>query len=260
MFVIKRDGREEKVRFDKITARLKILKERSPPLTSVDPAIVAQKVIAGVYNGVTTTQLDNLAAETAAYMDTQHPEYGALAARIAISNLHKETTKDWHSIVDKMRHHMHPITNEFAPLLSEECYNIIKENIETLQSALDFERDYGYDFFGFKTLERSYLVKVDGVIVERPQHMLMRVAVGIYKSNIKKVLKTYDLMSRRYYTHATPTLFNAATPLPQLSSCFLLTMSEDSIDGIYTTLKNCAMISKSAGGYVFEIYIHIIFY
>jgi len=248
MFVIKRDGRQEEVAFDKITARIRNLKEKSPPLTKVDPAVVAQKVVQGVYAGVTTAELDNLAAETAAYMTTVHPDYESLAARMAISNLHKATTANYLEVSEKMHHYINPKTGDLAPLLSEECFLIIKENIDRIQAALDFERDFGYDYFGFKTLERSYLVRVGGKIVERPQHLLMRVAVGIHKRNIDKVLETYDLMSRRLFTHATPTLFNAGTPLPQMSSCFLLTMAGDSIDGIYSTLKSCALISKSAGG------------
>lgn len=175
-------------------------------------------------------------------------EYGTLAARIAVSNLHKETKEDWGWVVDQMYHYTNPKTGEKSSLLSKECYDIIKENLELLQSKLNFELDYSYDFFGFKTLEKSYLTKINNKVVERPQHLLMRVAVGIHKRDITSAIETYELMSKGYYTHATPTLFNAGTPVPQMSSCFLLTMKDDSIDGIYSTLKNCAMISKSAGG------------
>jgi len=247
MYVLKRDGRREPVLFDKISERLKVLAAMEPAL-SVDAALVTQKVIAGVYAGVTTRDLDNLAAETAAYMSTIHPEFGTLAARIAISNLHKETSEDWATVVEQMYSYVSPMTGDHSPLIADDCYQIIMENIEVFQSNFRFERDYQYDFFGFKTLERSYLVKLGNEIVERPQHMLMRVAVGIHKSDIESVIETYHLMSQSFFTHATPTLFNAGTPHPQMSSCFLLTMAGDSIDGIYSTLKSCALISKSAGG------------
>eukprot|EP01127_Copromyxa_protea_P009319 TRINITY_DN2190_c0_g1_i2.p1 TRINITY_DN2190_c0_g1~~TRINITY_DN2190_c0_g1_i2.p1 ORF type:complete len:803 (-),score=166.60 TRINITY_DN2190_c0_g1_i2:119-2503(-) len=248
MHVVKRDGKQEVVQFDKISERLKVLMNKTPALTSIDHILVTQKVISGVYSGVTTSVLDNLAAETAAYMSTQHPEYGALAARVAISNLHKETREDWGWVVDQMYHYTNPKSGKVSSLLSEECYRIIKDNLAVFQEKLDFERDYSYDFFGFKTLERSYLTKIGGKVVERPQHMLMRVAVGIHKTDIASVLETYEYMSQSFYTHATPTLFNAGTPCPQMSSCFLLTMKDDSIEGIYSTLKDCALISKSAGG------------
>lgn len=236
------------VAFDKITARIQNLTDKFPPLDKVDPVLVAQKVVQGVYAGVTTSELDNLAAETAAYMTTVHPQYETLAARLAISNLHKATPSSYEEVCDLMFKYINPRTGDNAPLMAEEVYRIVKANIKEIQAALDYERDYGYDYFGFKTLERSYLVKVGNKIVERPQHTLMRCALGIHKANIEKVIETYNFMSQRYYTHATPTLFNAGTPLPQMSSCFLLTMVDDSIDGIYSTLKSCALISKSAGG------------
>jgi ribonucleoside-diphosphate reductase alpha chain len=248
MFVIKRNGKKEPVLFDKITERISNLTRKEPPLTTIDPVIVAQKVVSGVFAGVTTQQLDNLAAETAAYMSTVHPDYEFLASRLVISNLHKETDDDYLKVVEQLYHYINPKTKAHSPLLSTECYNNIKKNIEKIQAALDYERDFGYDFFGFKTLERSYLTKINNQVIERPQHMIMRVAVGIHGDNLEKVIETYDLMSKRYYTHATPTLFNAGTNCPQMSSCFLLAMQSDSIDGIYSTLKQSALISKGAGG------------
>lgn len=206
------------------------------------------QVIAGVYQGVTTIELDNLAAETAAYMTTSHPDYAILAARIAISNLHKETKKVFSQVVDDLYTYINPKTNKHSPMISDETYKVISENAERLNSAIIYDRDFKYNFFGFKTLERSYLLKINGKVAERPQHLVMRVAVGIHGSDIDAVIETYNLMSERYFTHASPTLFNAGTPRPQLSSCFLLTMKEDSIEGIYDTLKICAQISKTAGG------------
>ena len=206
------------------------------------------KVINGLYDGVTTSELDNLAAEVAASMTVRHPEYAQLAARIAISNLHKNTKKSFSETMKDLYEYINPETNEKAPLLADDVYEIIQKNSELLDSTVIYDRDFGYDYFGFKTLERSYLLRINGAIAERPQHMIMRVAIGIHKEDIEGALETYDLMSKRYFTHATPTLFNAGTPKPQMSSCFLLTMKDDSIDGIYDTLKNCAKISQSAGG------------
>ncbi|KAI9141474.1 ribonucleotide reductase [Paraphysoderma sedebokerense] len=247
MFVVKRDGRRERVAFDKITARISKLCYGLNQ-THVDPAEVAQKVIQGVYQGVTTIELDNLAAETAAYLTTKHPDYALLAARIAVSNLHKETKKVFSTVVDDLYNYVNPKTGNPAPMISKETYEIVQANSEKLNSAIIYDRDYNYNFFGFKTLERSYLLRIDGKVAERPQHMLMRVAVGIHGSNIDTAIETYNLMSQKFFTHASPTLFNAGTPHPQLSSCFLITMKDDSIEGIYDTLKTCAMISKSAGG------------
>jgi len=209
---------------------------------------VAMRVIEGLYDGVTTSELDNLAAETAASMTIAHPDYAQLAARIAISNLHKNTNKSFSETMSEMFHYVNPRTNQKAPLLSEEVHKVIQENAEFLNSHIIYNRDFNYDYFGFKTLERSYLLKINGKIVERPQHMLMRVAVGIHLNDLDAVIETYDLMSKKFFTHATPTLFNAGTPKPQMSSCFLLSMKDDSIDGIYDTLKNTAKISQSAGG------------
>jgi len=246
MYVVKRDGRKEPVMFDKITARIKKLCYDLNPL--VDPVRVAMRVIEGLYDGVTTSELDNLASEIAATMTTSHPDYAQLAARISVSNLHQNTKKSFFETMTDLYTYVNPRTGKDAPLLSDEVYEVIKKNKDTLDSNIIYNRDFGYDFFGFKTLERSYLLKLNGIIVERPQHMLMRVSVGIHMDDIEAVLDTYELMSKRYFTHATPTLFNSGTPKPQMSSCFLLAMQDDSIDGIYDTLKQTAKISQSAGG------------
>ena len=246
MYVLKRDGRNEVVKFDKITARIKKLCYSLDPV--VDPVKISMKVIEGLYEGVTTSELDNLAAEVAASMTTNHPDYAQLASRIAVSNLHKSTKKSFSETMTDLYNYVDDKTGKKAPLLADDVYKIIEDNKEVLDSTIIYDRDFGYDYFGFKTLERSYLLKVNGQIVERPQQMLMRVAIGIHKNDIDSAVKTYELMSERWFTHATPTLFNAGTPKPQMSSCFLLTMKDDSIGGIYDTLKNCAQISQSAGG------------
>ena len=246
MYVLKRDGRKEPIMFDKITARIKKLCYGFNPL--VDPVRVAMRVIEGLYDGVTTSELDNLAAEIAATMTTTHPDYASLAARISVSNLHKNTLKSFSETMKDLYEYVNPITGKKASLLSDEVYKVIKKNAEELDSKIIYNRDFGYDYFGFKTLERSYLLKINGQIVERPQHMLMRVSVGIHLDDLEAVIDTYELMSKKYFTHATPTLFNSGTPKPQMSSCFLLTMQDDSIDGIYDTLKQTAKISQSAGG------------
>ena len=246
MYVLKRDGKKEPVMFDKITARVKKMCYGLNNI--VDPVKVAMRVIEGLYDGVTTSELDNLAAETAATMTTAHPDYAKLAARIAVSNLHKNTKKSFSDTMNDLYHYVNPRTEKKAPLLSDDVYEIIKENAEKLDSTIIYNRDFNYDYFGFKTLERSYLLKLNGQIVERPQHMLMRVSIGIHKGDIDEAIATYELMSKKYFTHATPTLFNAGTPKPQMSSCFLLQMQDDSIEGIYDTLKQTAQISQSAGG------------
>ena len=246
MFVVKRDGHKEPIMFDKITARVRKLCYSLNSL--VDPVRVSMRVIEGLYDGVSTSELDNLAAEIAATMTTTHPDYAQLAARISVSNLHKNTKKSFSETMKDLYEYVNPRTGKKAPLLSDDVFKVIKKNAEKLDSSIIYNRDYGYDFFGFKTLERSYLLKLNGNIVERPQHMLMRVSVGIHHDDIDSVIETYDLMSKRFFTHATPTLFNAGTPKPQMSSCFLLTMKDDSIDGIYDTLKQTAKISQSAGG------------
>ena len=247
MYVIKRDGRQEPIKFDKITARIQKLCYGLDP-NHVDPVSVAMKVIQGIYQGVTTAELDNLAAETAASLTTRHPDYALLASRIAISNLHKNTKKSFSETMKDLFHYKDPKTGLEAPLLAEDVYEIVVKHSDQLDSTIIYDRDFGYDYFGFKTLEKSYLLKIDNQVVERPQHMLMRVSVGIHKDDIEQAIKTYELMSERWFTHATPTLFNAGTPKPQMSSCFLLSMRDDSIDGIYDTLKQCAKISQSAGG------------
>ena len=246
MYVVKRDGRKEPIMFDKITARVRKLNYGLNSL--VDPVRVAMRVIEGLYDGVTTSELDNLAAEIAATMTTSHPDYAQLAARISVSNLHNNTKKSFSATMKDLYEYVNPRTGKKAPLLSDEVYKIIEENANQIDSNIIYNRDFGYDFFGFKTLERSYLLKLNGQIVERPQHMLMRVSIGIHLNDLESAFETYELMSKRYFTHATPTLFNSGTPKPQMSSCFLLTMKDDSIDGIYDTLKQTAKISHSAGG------------
>ena len=246
MYVVKRDGRRESVKFDKITARIKKLCYGLNPL--VTPEKVAMKVIEGLYDGVTTSELDNLAAEVAATNTITHPDYALLASRIAVSNLHKNTKKSYSETVKDLYEYIDPKTNEKAPLISDEVYSVIKKNSDVLDSTIIYDRDFRYDFFGFKTLERSYLLKLNGEVAERPQQMLMRVAIGIHTDDIDSAIETYNYMSEGWFTHATPTLFNSGTPKPQMSSCFLLTTKEDSISGIYDTLKQCAQISQSAGG------------
>lgn len=246
MYVVKRDGRREAVKFDKITARIKKLCYGLNPL--VTPEKVAMKVIEGLYDGVTTSELDNLAAEVAATNTITHPDYALLASRIAVSNLHKNTKKSFSDVVKDLYEYVDPKTDKKAPLISDEVYDIIIKNADILDSTIIYDRDFRYDFFGFKTLERSYLLKLKGEVAERPQQMLMRVAVGIHKDNLDAAIETYNYMSEGWFTHATPTLFNSGTPKPQMSSCFLLTTKEDSIPGIYDTLKQCAQISQSAGG------------
>ena len=246
MYVVKRDGRKELMMFDKITARVRKLCYGLNEL--VDPLKVAMRVIEGLYDGVTTSELDNLAAEIAATMTTAHPDYARLAARISVSNLHKNTKKSFSEVMHDLYTYVNPRTGKKAPLLSDEVYKVIKDNKDKLDSTIIYNRDFGYDYFGFKTLERSYLLKLNGEIAERPQHMLMRVSIGIHLNDLDSAIETYELMSKKYFTHATPTLFNSGTPKPQMSSCFLLTMKDDSIDGIYDTLKQTAKISQSAGG------------
>ncbi|MDF3820458.1 ribonucleoside-diphosphate reductase subunit alpha [Leptospira sp. 96542] len=246
MFVIKRNGKKESVKFDKVTSRIEKL---SYGLSRyVSPIDVAKKVIEGIFDGVSTSELDNLAAEIAASLTTKHPDYALLASRIAVSNLHKNTTKSFSETMEALYSYTDDKTGKQMPLIAEDVWQIISENSELLDSSIIYDRDFGFDYFGFRTLEKSYLLKINGKIVERPQHMFMRVSVGIHKHRIEDVIKTYNLLSERWFTHATPTLFNAGTPKPQMSSCFLLTMKEDSIEGIYDTLKQTAKISQSAGG------------
>lgn len=246
MYVVKRDGRKESVKFDKITARIIKMCYGLDPLVS--PEAVAMKVIEGIYDGVTTSDLDTLAAEVAAAKTIDHPDYALLASRIAVSNLHKETKKTFSETMEDLYTYIDPKTGESAALLADDVYQIILDNKDLLDSSIIYDRDFRYDYFGFKTLTRSYLLKINGKIAERPQQMLMRVSLGIHKTDIQAAIKTYNLMSEGWFTHATPTLFNSGTPKPQMSSCFLLTTKEDSISGIYDTLKSCAQISQSAGG------------
>jgi ribonucleoside-diphosphate reductase alpha chain len=246
MFVIKRNGKKETIKFDKVTARIEKLSYSLSPLVNVID--VAKKTIEGIYAGVRTTELDNLAAETAASLTTIHPDYAILASRIAVSNLHKNTVKSFSATMRKLHEYTDKKTGKKMPLIADDVMQIIDEHADLLDSSIIYDRDYGFDYFGFKTLEKSYLLRIDDKIAERPQHMYMRVAVGIHKDDIDEAIKTYHLLSEKWMTHATPTLFNAGTPKPQMSSCFLLTMKEDSIDGIYDTLKQTAKISQSAGG------------
>ena len=247
MQVVKRSGKTETVSFDKITARIKKLCYGLDP-NYIEPIEIGKKVIQGLYDGVSTTELDNLAAETSASMAASHPEYALLAARIAISNLHKNTNKSFSETMTALYHYIDPKTGDKAGLISDETMDVVNKNADKLDSAIIYDRDYSFDFFGFKTLERSYLLRMDGNVVERPQHMLMRAAVGIHGVDIDDAIETYNYMSEKWFIHATPTLFNAGTPRPQLSSCFLLSMTEDSISGIFDTLTRCAKISQSAGG------------
>ena len=245
--VVKRNGEKVDVRFDAISEKLTTLAQGLNE-DWVDAGYVTKLVIEGLYDGVTTSELDELSAETAASLASHHPDYSKLAARICVDNLHRSTKSVFSEVISDLREYIDPESGKHAPLISEEVHEIIMANKDVLDSHVDYTRDHNYDYFGFKTLERSYLLRLDGMVAERPQHMLMRVAVGIHHDNIEKALETYDLMSEGWFTHATPTLFNSGTPTPQMSSCFLLTMQEDSLDGIYDTLKQCARISKSAGG------------
>jgi ribonucleoside-diphosphate reductase alpha subunit len=246
MQVIKRTGKKEDVSFDKITARVRKLSYGLNPL--VEPITISMKVVQGLYDGVTTTELDNLAAETAATLAAQHPDYAILAARIAVSNLHKNTDKSFSKTMKDLYHYIDPKTGEKAGLIGETTFKIIQAHAAKFDSAIIFDRDFEFDYFGFKTLERSYLLRMNGKVVERPQHLFMRVSVGIHGEDIDAAIETYNLMSEKWFIHATPTLFNAGTPKPQLSSCFLLSVTEDSIGGIFETLTRCAKISQSAGG------------
>ncbi|KAG6775491.1 hypothetical protein POTOM_018947 [Populus tomentosa] len=246
MYVVKRDGRQETVHFDKITARLKKL-PMALALTTLTQSWCLRRSGAGVYKGVTTSQLDELAAETAAAMTANHPDYASL--RLLFQTCTRTLRNHFlRRKIKIMYNHFNDKSGLKAALIADDVYEIIIKNSARLDSEIIYDRDFDYDYFGFKTLERSYLLKVQGKVVERPQHMLMRVAVGIHEVDIDSAIKTYHLMSQRWFTHASPTLFNAGTPRPQLSSCFLVCMKDDSIEGIYDTLKECAVISKSAGG------------
>ncbi len=245
LYVIKRNGTHAPFLFDKITSRIQTL---SQDLPEIDPADMTRHLAANVFAGISTSQLDELAAEQAVAKMSHHPDFGELASRIAISNMHKNTIQSFVENATQQFNYVNPESGQPAPQLCPNTYQIIHNNAELLEGVIDYQRDYNFDYFGYKTLERAYLLKRDGVVKERPQQMLMRVAIGIHGDNLDAVLETYNLMSQQYFTHASPTLFNAGTPNNQMSSCFLLTMQEDSIDGIYNTLAQCAKISKYAGG------------
>jgi len=247
MQVVKRDGSRSTVKFDEITARIEGLMD-GLNANFVSPTLLTQKVIAGMVDGITTEELDNLSAETAAMLVTKHPDWGLLASRLAASSLHKETSSSFYNAMKQLFENVDTKTGAVAPLISKETFDVVRENAALLDSAIDYSRDFQYEYFGFRTLTKSYLIKSNDRIIERPQHMIMRVSIGIHGSDIPAVLETYELLSNKAFTHATPTLFNAGTPKPQMSSCFLLTMKDDSIDGIYDTLKQCAKISQGAGG------------
>ena len=247
MQVIKRDGSSEPLKFDKISNRIR---KMTYGLNNdfIDVLEISQKVIAGIFDGITTEALDNLAAETAASLIPKHPDYSNLASRIAVSRLHKTTKKKFSETIQDLYSYIDPETGKEASLINEETYRAVMDNKDTFDSAIIHDRDFNFEYFGFKTLEKSYLLKLYGQVAESPQHMYMRVAVGIWGADIKNALKTYELLSTHMMTHATPTLFNAGTRKPQLSSCFLLTASDDSIAGIYKTLADVAVISQNAGG------------
>ena len=247
MQVIKRDGSREPLKFDKISNRIR---KMTYGLNNdfIDVLEISQKVIAGIFDGITTEALDNLAAETAASLIPRHPDYSLLASRIAVSRLHKTTKKKFSETIQDLFTYVDPETGKPASLINDVTYNVVMENKDTFDSAVIHDRDFNFEYFGFKTLEKSYLLKLYGQVAETPQHMYMRVSVGIWGADIKNALKTYELLSTHMMTHATPTLFNAGTRKPQLSSCFLLTTSDDSIAGIYKTLTDVAVISQNAGG------------
>lgn len=247
MKVIKRDGSIEPIKFDKISARIK---KQTYGLNTdyVDFMEVTQKVIAGIYDGITTRELDDLASKTAASLTRVHPDYSKLASRLAISSLKKYTKKSFVETIEDLYNYINPNTGEPAGLISDNVYEVVKKHGKKLDHMIVHDKDFNFDFFGFKTLERAYLLKMKGEIAETPQHMYLRVAIGIWGDNLKEVQKTYDSLSNGLFTHATPTLFNAGTKKPQLSSCFLVAMEDDSIKGIYNTLSDCADISQSAGG------------
>lgn len=245
--VTKRNGKKEPVMLDKIVDRIT---QQTYGLDGkwVSPFDVAQKVIAGVTPDVLTSTLDKLATETAAALTTKHPDYSILAARLAITALHKETKKSFSETVQDLYNYINVKTGKHSPIVSEEFSKLVKKHADELDSAILHSRDHNFDYFGFKTLEKSYLLKIDGVVAERPQYMYMRTALQIWGENLEKVIETYNLLSEGFYTHATPTLFNSGTSRPQLSSCFLLDTESDSIEGIFNTLKESAQISKNAGG------------
>ena len=244
--VVKRNGKKEPVMLDKILDR--ITQQTYGLDKLIIPFEVAQKVIEGIMPDIRTYVLDQLAMETAASLATKHPDYSILAARLAITNLHKETKKSFSETVTDLYKYIDPKTGKHSPIVSESFYNIVKRHADEIDSAIVHSRDHNFDYFGFKTLEKSYLLKLDGKVAERPQYMYMRTALQVWGENLEKVIETYNTLSEGYYTHATPTLFNSGTGRPQLSSCFLLDVENDSIEGIFNTLKESAQISKNAGG------------
>jgi len=244
--VVKRNGKKEPVMLDKILDR--ITQQTYGLDKLIIPFEVAQKVIEGIMPDIKTSTLDQLAMETAASLATKHPDYSILAARLAITNLHKETKKSFSETVTDLFKYIDPKTGKHSPIVSESFYNIVKKHSDDIDSAIVHSRDHNFDYFGFKTLEKSYLLKLDGKVAERPQYMYMRTALQVWGENLEKVIETYNTLSEGYYTHATPTLFNSGTTRPQLSSCFLLDLESDSIEGIFNTLKESAQISKNAGG------------
>ena len=247
MEVIKRDGSRERVKLDKILNRVK-KQCYGLNMDYIEPMEIAKKVIHGLYDGISSVELDVLAAETAAALTPTHPDYSILAARISVTSLHKRTPKSFSAVIEQLYNYVDPKTGLKAPMIADDIYKIISENFKDIDSQIITDRDLDYDYFGYKTLEKSYLLKIDGQPAERPQQMLMRVAIGIHKEDLASAYRTYDLMSQGFFTHATPTLFNSGTRRPQLSSCFLVSMDDDSIQGIYKTLSDVAQISKNAGG------------
>lgn len=251
MKVTKRNGKKEPIMLDKILDRIN---QQTYGLDSkwVQPFEVAQKVIDGITPDIQTRVLDGLAMETAASLTTKHPDYAILAARIAITSLHKDTKKSFSETVQDLYNYVDPKTGKHSPVVSKKFHDVVMKYADELDSAIVHSRDHNFDFFGYKVLERSYLLKMNGKVAERPQYMYMRTAVQIWglkdEPNIPKIIETYNLLSEGFYTHATPTLFNSGTGRPQLSSCFLLDVEEDSIEGIFNTLKESAQISKNAGG------------
>jgi ribonucleoside-diphosphate reductase alpha chain len=245
MQVVKRDGRSEEVSFDKVLERIR----RASDGLSVNPTAIAQKVLGQIYNGVKTTELDELTSQLSTGLSTVHPDYGTLAARISISNHHKNTESSFTTVIQTLVNQTMPKTGEALCYISQELLDAVNTYGNLIDNTINHDRDYLFDYFGFKTLEKSYLLKdANGKILERPQHMWMRVSLALWSKDLHKAFETYDYMSQKYFTHATPTLFNAGTPRQQLSSCFLLSMNDDSITGIYKTLGDCAQISKHAGG------------
>jgi ribonucleotide reductase alpha subunit len=245
MNVTKRNGNQEIVSFDKILTRIKKLGKEAN--IKINYTNLVMKVIDQLYDGISTTKIDELSAEQCASMASIHPDYNVLAGRIVVSNHHRNTTESFTDAMSNLYYYQDK-HNKQSPLVSKDLFDVVTKYSEELDALCDYDRDYLIDYFGFKTLERAYLMKINKVTAERPQHMWLRVAIGIHGENMERVKETYELMSQKYFTHATPTLFNAGTPHPQLSSCFLLAMENDSMEGIYNTLKECAMISKWAGG------------